>query len=142
LTSSTVAIAIDGQAGRRPRRCRRPLDNQGQQLRGQCCDRRRPSFLRRRLEQTLLLHTAAGAALVDWRWDNRAQHVSGLEMENNQLRASSWWPGLNRFLPQRGLVPYQQQTPRDRPAIRWRNAIAYAKMLRQQSHRPTTDCPF
>ena len=29
----------------------------------------RPSFLRRRLEQHLPLHTAAGAALVDWRWD-------------------------------------------------------------------------
>lgn len=93
-----MAIAIDGLAGRRRRRRRRSLSNQEQQLRGQCCDRLRPSFLRRRLEQTLPLHTAAGAALVDWRWDNRAQCVSGLVLENNQLRAFRWWPGLNRFL--------------------------------------------
>jgi hypothetical protein len=90
-----VAIAINGLACRRHRR---PPSNQEQQLRGQCCDRLRPSFLRRRLEQTLPLHTAAGAALVDWHWDNRVQCVSGLLLEHNQLRAFSWWPGLNRFL--------------------------------------------
>jgi hypothetical protein len=137
-----VAIAIDGQAGRRPRRHRRPLDNQEQQLRGQCCDPLRPSFLRRRLEQTMPLQTADGAALVYWRWDNRAQCVSGLVLENNQMRAFRWWPGLNRFLLNRILVPYRQQTTRDRPAIRWRNAIACARLLGRHSHKPATDWPF
>ena len=48
------------------------------QLVGQCCDRLRPSFLRRRLEQLLPLHTAAGAALVEWRWDSVCQRVNGV----------------------------------------------------------------
>ena len=66
-------------------------------LQGQCCDRLRPSFLARRLEQILPLHTAAGVALVDWRWDSVRQRVNGLVLENNQLRPFRWWPGSNRF---------------------------------------------
>jgi len=61
------------------------------------CDRLRPSFLRRRLEQILPLHTTAGAALVDWRWDSVTKRVSGLVLEDNQLRHFRWWPGLNHF---------------------------------------------
>jgi hypothetical protein len=36
-------------------------------------------------------------ALVDWRWDSVRQRVSGLVLENNQLRPFRWWPGLNLF---------------------------------------------
>ncbi len=67
------------------------------QLSGQSCDRLRPSFLRRRLEQVLPLHTEAGAALVDWRWDCVAQRVSGVVLQNNQLRPFRWWPSRNHF---------------------------------------------
>lgn len=67
------------------------------QLSGQSCDRLRPSFLRRRLEQVLPLHTEAGAALVDWRWDCVAQRVSGVVLQNNQLRSFRWWPSRNHF---------------------------------------------
>jgi len=82
-------------AGRRRRR-------QGQrgnkpELVGQCCDRLRPSFLRRRLEQILPLHTTAGAALVDWRWDSVRQRVSGLVLEDNQLRPFRCWPSSIHF---------------------------------------------
>ena len=86
---------VISMAGRRRRR-------QGQrgnkpELVGQCCDRLRPSFLRRRLEQILPLHTAAGAALVDWRWDSVTRRVSGLVLEDNQLRPFRWWPSFNHF---------------------------------------------
>ncbi len=59
--------------------------------------RLRPSFLRRRLEQILLLHTAAGAALVDWCWDSISRWVNGVVLEDNQLRPFRWWPSLNQF---------------------------------------------
>lgn len=67
-----LVISIANLAGLRIRRRRSQ-----QQLVGRCCDRLRPSFLRRRLEVLLPLHTAAGAALVDWRWDSVCQRVSG-----------------------------------------------------------------
>jgi hypothetical protein len=38
------------------------------------------------LEQTLPLHTAPAAALVDWRWDSVYQRVNGVLLQNNQLR--------------------------------------------------------
>jgi hypothetical protein len=66
-------------------------------LRGQCCDRLRPSFLKRRLEQVLPLHTDAGAALVHWSWDIAVQQVSGVVLERNQLRRFRWWPAINHF---------------------------------------------
>jgi hypothetical protein len=90
--AADVVISI---AGRRRRRKRQ--DKSHPQLVGQCCDRLRPSFLRRRLEQILPLHTAAGAALVDWRWDSISQRVSGLVLEDNQLRPFRWWPSFNHF---------------------------------------------
>ena len=88
-----MVIPIDALRRRRgqPQRRSHP------QLVGQCCDRLRPSFLRLRLEQILPLHTAAGAALVDWRWDSVSQRVSGVVLEDNQLRPFRWWPNLNRF---------------------------------------------
>ena len=95
-----MVILIKGLRGLRARRRRRSLQGRGSAgpvLRGQCCDRLRPSFLARRLEQVLPLHTAAGVALVDWRWDSVRQRVSGLVLENNQLRPFRWWPGLNLF---------------------------------------------
>jgi hypothetical protein len=75
-----------GLAGLRARRRRRKQSRTNQSLQGQCCDRLRPSFLRRRLEQTLPLHTAPAAALVDWRWDSVYQRVNGVLLQNNQLR--------------------------------------------------------
>ena len=87
-----MVISIPGLAGLRARRRRSQ-----QQLVGQCCDRLRPSFLRRRLEQFLPLHTAAGAALVDWRWDSVCQRVNGVVLQDNQLSPFRWWPSLNKF---------------------------------------------
>jgi hypothetical protein len=92
-----MVISITRLAGLRARRRRRKLNNTNPSLQGQCCDRLRPSFLRRRLEQTLPLHTAPGAALVDWRWDSVYQRVSGVVLQNNQLRPFRWWPSLNHF---------------------------------------------
>ena len=80
----------------RRRRSQRQRSKQGQPV-GLCCDRLRPSFLRRRLEQLLPLHTAAGAALVDWRWDSVCQRVNGVVLQDNQLLPFRWWPSLNRF---------------------------------------------
>ena len=87
-----VVISIAGW-----RRRRQGQSGTNPQLLGQCCDRLRPSFLRRRLEQILPLHTTAGAALVDWRWDSVRQRVSGLVLEDNQLRPFRWWPSFNHF---------------------------------------------
>ena len=87
-----MVISIAGLAGMRIRRRRSQ-----HQLVGQCCDRLRPSFLRRRLEQLLPLHTAAGAALVDWRWDSVYQRVSGVVLQDNELLPFRWWPSHNRF---------------------------------------------
>jgi len=93
-----VVISIDGLAGLRARRRRRQQQRRSHpQLVGQSCDRLRPSFLRRRLEQILPLHTTAGAALVDWRWDSVRQRVSGLVLEDNQPRPFRWWPSFNHF---------------------------------------------
>ena len=87
-----MVISIAGLAGTRIRRRRSQ-----HQLVGQCCDRLRPSFLRRRLEQLLPLHTAAGAALVDWRWDSVCQRVNGVVLQDNELLPFRWWPSLNQF---------------------------------------------
>ena len=87
-----MVISIASLAGLRARRRRSQ-----QQLVGQCCDRLRPSFLRRRLEQLLPLHTAAGAALVYWRWDSVSQRVNGVVLQDNQLLPFRWWPSLNKF---------------------------------------------
>jgi hypothetical protein len=94
-----MVISMTGLAGLRARRRRRMQQGRSgeQVLQGQCCDRLRPSFLGRRLEQILPLHTAAGAALVDWRWDSVSKRVSGVVLEDNQLRPFRWWPGLNHF---------------------------------------------
>jgi hypothetical protein len=97
-----MEIPMAGLARRRARSRRRLELNREQrsrnpELAGQCCDRLRPSFLRRRLEQTLPLYTAPGAALVDWRWDSMRQRVSGLVLQNNQLRPFRWWPRFNQF---------------------------------------------
>ena len=95
-----MVILITGLRGLRARRRRRSLQGGGSAgpvLRGQCCDRLRPSFLARRLEQVLPLHTAAGVALVDWRWDSVRQRVSGLVLEDNQPRPFRWWPSFNHF---------------------------------------------
>ena len=93
-----MVISIAGLAGTRIRRRRSQQQGSNQhQLVGQCCDRLRPSFLRRRLEQLLPLHTAAGAALVDWRWDSVSQRVNGVVLEENELRPFRWWPSLNKF---------------------------------------------
>ena len=80
----------------RRRRSQRQRSKQGQPV-GLCCDRLRPSFLRRRLEQLLPLHTAAGASLVDWRWDSVCQRVNGVVLQDNQLLPFRWWPSHNRF---------------------------------------------
>ena len=56
-----------------------------------------PSGLGGRLEQLLRLQTAAGAALVDWRWDSVCQRVNGVVLKDNQLLPFRWWPSLNRF---------------------------------------------
>jgi hypothetical protein len=88
-----VVIPIDALQ----RRLRQQQRRSHPQLVGQCCDRLRPSFLRRRLEQILPLHTAAGAALVDWRWDSVSQRVSGVVLEDNQLKPFRWWPRFNHF---------------------------------------------
>lgn len=66
-------------------------------LRGQCCDRLRPSFVGRALAQALLVHTAPGAAVVDWSWDALRQRVSGVLLQNNELRGFRWWPAEDRF---------------------------------------------
>lgn len=87
-----LVISIANLAGLRIRRRRSQ-----QQLVGKCCDRLRPSFLRRRLEVLLPLHTAAGAALVDWRWDSVCQRVSGVVLQENELLPFRWWPNQNRF---------------------------------------------
>ena len=87
-----LVISIANLAGFRIRRRRSQ-----QQLVGKCCDRLRPSFLRRRLEVLLPLHTAAGAALVDWRWDSVCQRVSGVVLQENELLPFRWWPNQNRF---------------------------------------------
>jgi hypothetical protein len=34
---------------------------------------------------------------VDWRWDSVYQRVSGVVLQNNQLRPFRWWPSLNHF---------------------------------------------
>ena len=85
-------IPIAGLAGTRIRRRRRQHP-----LVGQCCDRLRPSFLRRRLKQLLPLHTAAGASLVDWRWDSVCKRVNGVVLQDNQLLPFRWWPSHNHF---------------------------------------------
>jgi hypothetical protein len=92
-----MVISITRLAGLRARRLRRKPKRTNPTLQGQCCDRLRPSFLRRRLERTLPLHTEPGAALVDWRWDSVYQRVSGVVLQNNQLRPFRWWPSLNHF---------------------------------------------
>ena len=93
-----MVISMARVAALRARRRRRMQQGRSNQLlQGQCCDRLRPSFLGRRLEQILPLHTAAGVALVDWRWDSVRQRVSGLVLQENQLRPFRWWPGLNHF---------------------------------------------
>jgi hypothetical protein len=93
-----VLISIASLAGLSDRRRRSQQKGSNQhQLVGQCCDRLRPSFLRRRLEQLLPLHTAAGSALVDWRWDSVCQRVNGVVLQDNQLLPFRWWPSLNRF---------------------------------------------
>ena len=93
-----MVISIAGLAGTRIRRRRSQQQGSSQhRLVGQCCDRLRPSFLRRRLEQLLPLHTAAGAALVDWRWDSVCQRVNGVVLQDNQLLPFRWWPSLNQF---------------------------------------------
>jgi hypothetical protein len=92
-----VVISMTGLAGLRARRRRQQRRRSHPQLVGQCCDQLRPSFLRRRLEKILPLHTSAGAALVDWRWDSVSQRVSGVVLEDNQLRPFRWWPSLNTF---------------------------------------------
>ena len=91
-----ISIASLAALRIRRRRSQQQGSNQ-QQLVGQCCDRLRPSFLRRRLEQLLPLHTAAGAALVDWRWDSVCQRVNGVVLQDNQLLPFRWWPSHNRF---------------------------------------------
>lgn len=91
-----MVISMAELAARRSRRQGEQSRRAPQRL-GPCCDRLRPSFLRRRLEQLLPLHTAAGAALVDWRWDSVSQRVSGVVLEDNQLRPFRWWPSLNQF---------------------------------------------
>lgn len=93
-----MVISIASLAGLRARRQRSQQQGSNHhQLVGQCCDRLRPSFLRRRLERILPLHTAAGAALVDWRWDSVSQRVNGVLLQDNQLRPFRWWPSLNQF---------------------------------------------
>lgn len=92
-----MVISIASLAALRARRRRLQQGINHHQLGGQCCDRLRPSFLRLRLEQILPLHTAAGAALVDWRWDSVSQRVNGVVLQNNQLRPFRWWPSLNQF---------------------------------------------
>jgi hypothetical protein len=91
-----MVITMAELAARRSRRQGEQSRRAPQRL-GPCCDRLRPSFLRRRLEQLLPLHAAAGAALVDWRWDSVSQRVSGVVLEDNQLRPFRWWPSLNQF---------------------------------------------
>ena len=44
-----------------------------------------------------LLLAAAGAALVDWRWDSVCQRVNGVVLQDNQLLPFRWWPSHNRF---------------------------------------------
>ncbi|MFN5195176.1 MAG: hypothetical protein ACK5E6_12250 [Cyanobacteriota bacterium] len=78
-------------------------------LRGQCCDRLRPSFVKRALEKALLAEQGAGMALVDWHWDSLRQRVSGVVLQNNELRPFRWWPMGNR-LELRGAIT----------RIRWR----------------------
>ena len=97
--AAEMVISMARLAGLRARRRRRMQQGRSgdQVLQGQCCDRLRPSFLGRRLEQILPLHTAAGVALVDWRWDSVRQRVSGVVLQENQLRPFRWWPGLNLF---------------------------------------------
>ncbi len=91
-----IPIAILAALHTRRRRSQRQRSKQGQ-LVGLCCERLRPSLLRRRLEQLLPLHTAAGAALVDWRWDSVCQRVNGVVRQDSQLRPFRWWPSLNQF---------------------------------------------
>lgn len=67
------------------------------QLRGQCCDRLRPAFIQRALQQALPLHTGADALLVDWRWDCLRAQVSGLVLHNSQVHPFRWWPQRDRF---------------------------------------------
>jgi hypothetical protein len=67
------------------------------QLQGQCCDRLRPSFVGRALEKALLAKQGPGAALVDWHWDTLRQRVSGVVLQNNELRPFCWWPMGNRL---------------------------------------------
>ena len=100
-----MVISIASLAALRTRRRLSPQQRSNQhQLVGQCCDRLRPSFLRRRLEQLLPLHTAAGAALVDWRWDSVSQRVNGVVLQDNQLRTFRWWPSHNRFELRRAIM--------------------------------------
>ena len=49
------------------------------------------------VEPPLPLHTAAGAALVDWRWDSVCQRVNGVLLQGNQLLPFRWWLSHNRL---------------------------------------------
>ena len=67
------------------------------ELSGQCCDRLRPSFVRRALERVLPHHTAPDVLLVDWRWDSLGRQVRGLVWHNSQVQPFRWWPQRDRF---------------------------------------------
>jgi len=106
----------DHPRGQRLRRLQRRIQrllerHSNRHLRGQCCDRLRPSFVGRALAQALLVHTAPGAALVDWSWDALRQQVSGLLLTNNEVRRFRWWPAEDRFELRSAIVRIQPVAP-------------------------------
>lgn len=90
---------------------RRIQRHSSRHLSGQCCDRLRPSFVGRALGQALLVHTAPGADLVDWNWDALRQRVSGVLLQNNELRRFRWWPLEDRFELRAAIVRLQPMLP-------------------------------
>jgi hypothetical protein len=83
-------------------------------LSGQCCDRLRPSFVRRALDRCLQQHSAhSELALVDWRWEARSGEVSGLVLQRGVLQRFRWSPAQHRLAlrPQLVLEVFQRQHP-------------------------------
>jgi hypothetical protein len=66
-------------------------------LHGQCCDRLRPRWIARALELELRLQLPEGSALVDWRWEQSSDVVSGVVLQANRLQHFCWIPSLKRF---------------------------------------------
>jgi hypothetical protein len=79
-------------------------------LRGQCCDRLRPSFVRQLLDGALRDQGSRDTALVDWHWDARSGAVRGLLLQSGLLQRFCWSPANSSLILQPQLL-LSQRTP-------------------------------